>query len=261
MNSTGSSSHTLSVADLACGYDGVPVLSGLNFSLETGSVKCLLGPNGAGKTTLFKTLLGFIKPCTGAILYDGLDMSAWSRKQFGQVMGYIPQNHETSFGFTVLEVVLMGRTPHLSSMGNAGKADERIALEALEELGIAHLAQRDYTMLSGGERQMVLVARVLAQQPAFMVMDEPTSALDMGNQAKVLERVHELSAKGYGVLMTTHDPNQALLLDGEVICVGRDGSFVAGNAREILTEDLLTQLCGHPIRMEGGVYCSPVLNI
>ena len=239
--------HVITARNLSCGYDGKPVAGPLSFTLESGEVKYLLGPNGAGKTTLFKTLLGFITPCTGSLLFDDEDMSGWDRRKYGQMFGYIPQEHEAAFPFTVLEFVLMGRTPHLGAMQTAGKRDEEAALAALRELGMESFANRDYTQLSGGERQMVLVARVLAQQPAFLVMDEPTSALDMGNQARVLNMAQQLAGRGFGVLMTTHDPNQALLLNNQVICLTRDGNCCSGRAQDVLTQERLSTLYGCPV--------------
>lgn len=258
--------HELRMHDLSCGYDSTPVLEHIDLTLESGQVTCLLGPNGSGKTTLFKTLLGFLKPLGGAIELDGENLEGWSRKRYGREFGYIPQLHSPSFSFTVLEVVLMGRTPHLGAFGNVGQTDREIAHQALDELGLGHLASRDYTTLSGGERQMVLVARVLAQQPAFLVMDEPTSALDLGNQARVLECVQDLARRGFGVLMTTHDPNQAFLLEGAVVCIGRSGLLACGKAADVLDEELLARMYGWDVKLDamrvGGrtvASCIPVL--
>lgn len=259
--------HVLGIEGLSCGYGQQALFSDLGFELESGETLCLLGPNGAGKTTLFKTVLGFLKPLAGRVTFDGEDTAGWSRRRFGRRLGYIPQMHAPSFPFTVLEMVLMGRTPQLEGMRSPGKEDERIALSALDELGMLAFKDRDYTMLSGGERQMVLIARALAQQAAFLVMDEPTSALDLGNQARVLEVVDGLAGKGYGVLMTTHDPNQAFLLGGKVVCLGRDGNFLYGRAEEVLDEETLSGLYGRRVRVselqtESGVLrtCAPVIE-
>ncbi|MDR2109259.1 MAG: ABC transporter ATP-binding protein [Coriobacteriales bacterium] len=238
----------LRIDALSCGYATRPVLSGVSLELAGGETLCLLGPNGAGKTTLFKTMLGLLRPLAGKMSVDGEDTASWGRRRFARTFAYIPQEHAPAFPFTVLEVVLMGRTPHLGALGSVGRTDERIAREVLASLGIEGLAGRDYTQLSGGERQMVLIARALAQQPAFLVMDEPTASLDFGNQARVLSRIRTLargsSGEPLGVIMTTHDPNQAFLLGHRVACIGRDGSFVQGEACEVLTPELLQNLYG-----------------
>ncbi|MDR2197394.1 MAG: ABC transporter ATP-binding protein [Coriobacteriales bacterium] len=238
----------LSIENLSCGWAARTVLRGVYLSLSAGETLCLLGPNGSGKTTLFKTILGLMPPQAGRICVDGADTAAWGRRQRARTFAYIPQEHSPAFPFTVLELVLMGRTPHVGTLASVGRTDETIAREVLASLGIEALAERDYTQLSGGERQMVLIARALAQQPAFLVMDEPTASLDFGNQARVLSRIRTLARGGagepLGVIMTTHDPNQAFLLGKRVACIGRDGSFTQGDVREVLTPELLRSLYG-----------------
>jgi iron complex transport system ATP-binding protein len=252
----------LVLENYCCGYEGRPVVKGIDLTLSTGETLCLLGPNGAGKTTLFKTMLGLLAPLGGRMLCDGDDTSGWGRRRFAQTFAYIPQEHTPAFPFTAFEIVLMGRTPQLAGLSTISGRDEEAALEVMASLGIEGLSERDYTQLSGGERQMVLIARALAQAPAFLVMDEPTASLDFGNQARVLSLIRSLVAYdgdgwgesgagadgddggGVGVIMTTHDPNQAFLLGGKVACMGRDGSFVLGDAQEAITPELLRTLYG-----------------
>ncbi|MDR2106529.1 MAG: ABC transporter ATP-binding protein [Coriobacteriales bacterium] len=235
---------TLHVDSLSCGYGARVVLREVSFTLSTGETLCLLGPNGAGKTTLFKTMLGLLRPLAGRMLVDGEDTAGWRRQRFAQAIAYIPQDHAPAFPFLAFEVVLMGRTPKLGALSSIGAQDEAVALGVMTSLGIEHLAGRDYTQLSGGERQMVLVARALAQEPSFLAMDEPTASLDLGNQARVLSRIRSLAREGLGIIMTTHDPNQAFLLGGKVACIGHDGSFTMGEVREVLTPGLLRTLYG-----------------
>lgn len=240
----------LSARGLACGYERTTVLSDVSFDLAVGQVLCLLGPNGVGKTTLFKTLLGFLNPLKGTVSIQGRDTSAWTRKEFAREVAYIPQLHMPSFPFSVHDVVLMGRTPHLSGLSAPSAVDEDVAREAIDRMGIGHLARRDYTSLSGGERQMVLIARALAQQPRIMVMDEPCASLDFGNQARLLEQVLDLADQGMALVMTTHDPNHAFLLDGDVLCLGRGGAVSQGRAREVLTAAGLSGLYGVPVAID-----------
>ncbi|WP_449314520.1 ABC transporter ATP-binding protein [Rubneribacter sp.] len=237
----------LEARGLSCGYGSRAVVSDVSFRLDAGQVLALLGPNGVGKTTLFKTLLGFLQPLAGAVRVRGRDTAAWSRREFAREVAYIPQMHVPSFAFSVHDVVLMGRTPHLSGLSAPSARDDELADAAIERMGIGHLARRDYASLSGGERQMVLIARALAQQPRVMVMDEPCASLDFGNQARLLEQMLDLAEQGMALVMTTHDPNHAFLLDGEVLCLGRGGALSHGSAREMLTAPAMSGLYGVPV--------------
>lgn len=237
----------LEAKGLACGYGARPVVSDVSFSLEPGQVLALLGPNGVGKTTLFKTLLGFLPALCGSVLIDGRDAAGLARKDFARAVAYLAQSHTPNFSFTVHDVVLMGRTPYLDGLAMPSPSDEQIAQQTLEVLGMAHLSDRDYSSLSGGERQMVLIARCLAQRPRILVMDEPCSSLDFGNQARLLEQVLKLAGEGLAVVMTTHDPNHAFMLDGEVLCLNRRGAVVRGRAREVLTGQMMCELYGVPV--------------
>lgn len=253
-----SSNAALSAHGLACGYGERTVLEGVSFDLAAGQVMAILGSNGVGKTTLFKTLLGFLRPLAGSVFVKGRDTGTWTRREFARQVAYIPQLHTPSFSFSVRDVVLMGRTPHLPGLASPSAADERVADEVIGQLGVAHLARRDYSSLSGGERQMVLIARALAQKPCILVMDEPCASLDFGNQALLLEQVIDLARQGMAVVMTTHDPNHALLLGSDVLCLGQDGFLTQGRAREVLDAPLLSALYGVPVAMGGA--CVPLLR-
>ena len=253
----------LETVGLSCGYGQQPVLKDISLQLHKGEVLCILGPNGVGKTTLFKTLLGFLPPCGGSVLLGDRPTAEWGRREFAREIAYIPQLHAPQFSYTVHDVVLMGRTPHLQGQASPSRQDDEIARDALERLGISHLAARDYSALSGGERQMVLIARALAQQPKVMVMDEPCASLDFGNRARMLAQVLRLAEEGLSVVMTTHDPNHAFLLDGNVICLGRDGFVRTGKAAQVLTEAGMAQLYGVPVRVHAGadsVACVPLIG-
>src|SRR5256885_5349854 len=201
---------TLAGRDLTIGYSDRVVGRGLNVALAQGEVLALLGPNGGGKTTLLKTLLGLLAPLAGEAAVEGRSLVSLSIRERARHIAYVPQLHTPTFAFTVEAVVLMGRTAHGSLFSRPSAHDRAVAAGVLEQFGIAHLAPRPYTMISGGERQLVLLARALAQQPQFVVLDEPTASLDFGNQGKVMRQIQILAAAGHGVLFTTHDPNHAL---------------------------------------------------
>ena len=156
------------------------------------------------------------------------------------MVGYVPQAHTPPFPFTVLDVVAMGRTAHLGPFASPGKEDIAIAEDSLARLGISALTERVYTEISGGERQMVLIARALTQQPQLLIMDEPTSNLDYGNQVRVLEQVCRLAQDGLGVVMTSHFPDQAFLCSATVALLRRTGGIVVGTAAEVITEEIPT---------------------
>jgi len=201
---------TLSGYDLTIGYKDRVVGRHLDVVLAKGEVLALLGPNGGGKTTLLKTLLGLIAPKAGEVRLQGKPLPRYSSRERARLLAYVPQSHFATFAFTVEAMVLMGRTAHRSLFGRPTAADRDIAVQMLERFGIGELRERPYTMLSGGERQLVLLARALAQEPKFIVLDEPTANLDFGNQGRVMREIQTLASSGHGVLFTTHDPNHAM---------------------------------------------------
>ena len=189
---------TLTVSHLTFAYPKAPpVLEDVSFTVPAGDFLSVLGANGAGKSTLFRCLLGGLEGYTGTISLDGRDVRTFSRRELAARIAYIPQIHRPTFGYSVLDTALMGLTRHLSPFQSPSKALEQQALTALEQLGVAHLAQRNFAALSGGEQQLVLIARALCQQSELLIMDEPTASLDYGNQLRVLEQVRSLSEQGY----------------------------------------------------------------
>lgn len=258
----------LSIEGLSCGYGSKEILHDVSFELFSGHTIVLLGPNGVGKTTLFKTILGFLPRMGGKLRINGEDIGGWPRRRLASVVAYVPQAHIPAFGFTVREIVLMGRTPALDVWASPSKEDESIVDEVLEDLGLSELAERDYTTLSGGEGRMVLIARALAQQPALLIMDEPCANLDLGNQVLLLERILELNKRGLSLVVTSHDPNHAFQLDSSVVCFKRDGGVFSGPSRSILTAKNLSALYGVEVDIDkmvssqgGTVYnCVPFVN-
>jgi iron complex transport system ATP-binding protein len=240
----------LEAVDLAIGYPGRAVGAGISLALDTGEILGLLGPNGAGKTTLFRTLLGLQRPLGGAVMIDGTPLSRLRPAEIARRMAYVPQAHVTEFSYSVLDVVLMGRTARLGPFSSPGAPDTSVAHDKLDSLGIGALAGADYTRISGGQRQLVLIARALAQEAPILVMDEPTASLDFGNQTLVLARIRDLAAEGYGVLLSTHDPDHALLVAGRVAIMAEGGLAAAGAANDVVTGATLSRVYGTAVRVE-----------
>ena len=229
----------LEIRDLCCGYRDKRVVSDFSATIETGTVFCLLGPNGVGKTTLFKTILGLLPRQGGQVLVDGKDTAHMSSMELAHVIAYVPQNHVPPFAFTVRDVIMMGAVAQRGMFSSPTKEDRACADEILEELHVEKLRNRIYTELSGGERQMVLIARALAQRPKFLMMDEPTAALDFGNQVQVLKCVRRLADSGLGVIMTTHQPEHLAECQGHGTLILHGNHFVTGDARTVLTPEHL----------------------
>jgi iron complex transport system ATP-binding protein len=239
----------LEMKNVTLGYEKKEILSEIDFELQTGDILCLLGPNGVGKTTLLKALLGFIKPFKGTITLNNKDISQWGRKEFAQIVGYIPQTHNTPFPYKVEDVVLFGRTAHLGMLASPSKKDRIIGMECMDMLGIINLKDRYFTELSGGERQMVIIARALAQEPHFLVMDEPTSNLDFGNQVRVMKKINELKNNRLGIVMATHAPDHAFLFGSKAMFISRGKKLVSGIAEETITEEQLREVYGVDVKV------------
>jgi iron complex transport system ATP-binding protein len=242
----------LEAADVSCGYGPLEVVTKVSFTVSTGEVLCLLGANGAGKTTLFKAILGFLPLRGGSVLLEGRELGAWGRRELARTVAYVPQAHGAPFPFSVAEVVLMGRTPHLGMGGSPRPADVAIAGESLERLGIDHLARRPFTELSGGEAQMVLIARALTQQPTLLMMDEPTSSLDLANQGRVLRQVRRLAASGLAIMMISHTPDHAFAVATTAALLRPDQSLLVGPPRDVLTAASLHAAYGQEVLIVSG---------
>ncbi|MDT3768146.1 ABC transporter ATP-binding protein [Gleimia hominis] len=236
--------------ELVCGYKpGHPIIGPISLGIKRGSITCIVGPNGIGKTTLFKTLLGLLKPLSGSFEVSGKDASQYSAKEFARKVAYVPQSHIPPFPFTVEDFVVMGTNPHLNELASPGEGEFEVARRALANMGISHLAKRDYTQISGGERQLVVIARGLAQQAELIMMDEPTASLDFGNQVLVLQRIQRLSESGYTIIFITHDPTQAFTVANEVVALGRNSFVQAGKPSDVLTETTLSDLYGVDVQV------------
>lgn len=254
----------LEVQSLAFGFPGRTVGREVAFGLAGGEVMCVLGPNGGGKTTLFRTLLGLLPRQAGSIELNGEALESLSRTRIARLAGYVPQGHAAYFAYTVLEFVLMGRTSHLGVYAVPGRQDREVAERVLESLNISHLAARPVTEISGGERQLALVGRALAQEPSLLVLDEPTSGLDYGNQVRVLERISRLAESGIAVLFSSHDPDHAFLCAQQVLLLAEGRALALGPPADVINAQTLERLYGVSVRVlavEGGGHtCLPALR-
>ncbi len=252
----------LRAENLGFGYPRFPVGRDVDLRVEPGEVYCLLGPNGCGKTTLFKTLLGLIPRQGGSVELDSEDIASLSRRDIARRVAYVPQAHTAVFPYAVRDMVLMGRTAHRGVFSSPGAADRARTDEALEQMGIAALADRDYTRISGGQRQLALIARALAQDARLIVMDEPTASLDFGNQVLVLTQVRKLAASGLGIVLSTHNPDHALACATYVHLIADGRTQASGPPAEVLTRENLSQTYGVPVAIEqlpgGHRVCVPV---
>ena len=239
----------IQVRDVEFSYGKQEVLKGISFCMEKGEFVWVLGANGCGKTTLLKSILAFLTPQHGQVLLYGKDIHQMDERERARKIAYIPQYHTPPFPFTVRDVVLMGRTPHLSRICRPTEKDCRIADESMERLGIAHYANKSYTALSGGQRQMVVIARALAQQPDLLIMDEPTASLDFGNQYLVLAQVKKLAREGMGVLMVTHNPDHAFYCADRIIAM-EDGKILSmGDAGKVINEAVMKAVYHMPVKV------------
>jgi iron complex transport system ATP-binding protein len=253
----------LEVRHLAFGFAERTVGRDVGFTLAQGEVMCVLGPNGGGKTTLFRTLLGLLPRQGGDILFDGNAIETLSRGEIARLVGYVPQGHAGAFSYTVREMVLMGRSAHLGAFSAPGRRDREVAERVLAMLEVTQLAERPVTQISGGERQLALVARALAQEPRLLVMDEPTAGLDFGNQVRVLEAVTSLAGRGISILFSTHDPDQAFLAAHRALLLAEGRMLALGAPREVIRADTLKRLYDVDVEVlpvGGGHTCVPKIN-
>lgn len=225
------------------------VLQNISLDVRPGTVNAVLGPNGAGKSTLLHLILGLYPPQRGEIRIGGRPLSTYSRQNLSRQIALVPQREHIPFDFRVLEYVLLGRTPHLDFLQMPGPEDVRAARQALERLGIADLADRRVSALSGGEHQLVLIARAVAQETPILLLDEPTAHLDLANKRRILALLRGLAGQGKTVLFTTHDPDTALAVADDCILMRGGRILHQGPVADVLTSEKLTQTYETPLRV------------
>ena len=234
----------MKVDDLHFSYGSHEVLKGVSFGVEDSGFVSLLGPNGAGKSTLFRCMLGLLEPTSGSVHICGRNIRNMPAAELSHRVAYIPQSHTPVFNFSVFDMVLMGTTAQLSRFSSPGKLQKELAKAAIERMGIYHLRNRGCSNISGGERQLALIARAIAQQAKILVMDEPSASLDYGNKLRVMETVKSLTKDGYTVIQSTHDPDQAYLYSDQILAL-YDGKILAcGTPQETISSALVSTLYG-----------------
>ncbi len=241
----------LEVKDLAFRYSAHrgDVFRGVSFSVEKGEMFTLLGPNGAGKSTLLNCIAGLAAPTEGSVTLDGRSVESYSTRDLAKHIGYVRQHIAVTYGYTVREYLVMGAAPRIGMFSTPKQEDYERVEEAIKDLSLEKLADRTVSHLSGGERQRVAVARAIVQNPEIILFDEPTSALDFGNQIRVMRTCKELTDRGYAVIMTTHNPDQPILLGGKVAMLNADGTLAVGDADTTLTSERLSELYGTELHL------------
>lgn len=236
-------SKLLQVTNASFAYKaGRSIFSDVSFEMSEGQVLAIIGPNGAGKSTLLNCLVGQTPLSQGEVQICGIDINKLPRREVAKLVGYVPQTDNPVYGYSVRTFVVMGRTPYISTFHMPSKEDYLKADEAIKSLGIQHLAQRSYMEISGGEQQQASLARVVVQEPKLIVLDEPTSALDFGNQMRVLRMVKQLGKRGFAVIMTTHSPDHAIMLNDTVAMLDNDGHLCVGKPDEIIESHRLSKM-------------------
>ncbi|HSW84312.1 MAG TPA: ABC transporter ATP-binding protein [Usitatibacter sp.] len=240
---------TIAAKELDFGYPGHVVGRGLDLSLRKGEVLCVLGPNGSGKSTLFRTMLGLLPALGGEVTIDGRPIGQMERGEIARAVANVPQASSSYFDFSLEEMVVMGRTAHLGAFAAPGVRDHAAAAASLQRMGIATLAERPVSGVSGGERQLALIARALASEAPALVMDEPTANLDFGNQARVLSQVAQLRDAGVSILLCTHDPDHAFQVADRVLLLRGGCAITLARTQEALTAENLTRLYDVPVQV------------
>ena len=240
---------SIEVKNLSFSYGDHPVLHDISFSVGKGEFLSILGPNGVGKSTLFRCVLGLLSGYTGTVCVDGVDARTFSPREAARHIAYIPQSSRSVFNYSVFNIILMGRTSGLGIFRTPGNKDKELCQWAMEKVGIAHLQDRCFHRLSGGEQQLVLIARALVQKAPILMLDEPTANLDFGNQLLVLEQAKSLAREGYTVIQTTHHPEQSYMYSDRILAIQKGRVLTEGTPKEVLTEETIRALYGVDVQI------------
>ncbi len=221
----------------------------LSLDIGAGSVTAILGPNGAGKTTLLHLALGWLRPQEGHVTFKDRPLEIYSRGELGRLIGLVPQSEHIAFEYSLLEFVLLGRAPYLKPLAMPGEEDACIARDALARVGLAGWERRSVARLSGGERQLVLIARALAQQPRLLLLDEPTTHLDLSNKTRLVRLLSGLVAEGVTILFTTHEPDVAAGLASHLVLMRAGDVLHTGPLAQDFNSELLSTTYGVPVEV------------
>lgn len=224
--------------------NAAPIFKNINFSVDSGEILAILGPNGAGKTTLLRCITGMLKWTGGESLLDNEPIRSMSAKKLWSRMAYVPQAKAAASAYTAFETVLLGRSGSLNAFATPGRSDIQKAEEVMDQLGIRHLAEKKCSAISGGELQMVLIARALASEPQVLILDEPESNLDFKNQLIVLDAMTKLAGEGMTCIFNTHYPAHALQRSGKALILSRGGACEFGPTSKVVTEDTIRRTFG-----------------
>ena len=233
---------SIEVKNLSFAYDEREVLHNISFKVNPGEFVSILGPNGVGKSTLFRCMLGLLSGYSGQVCLDGTDITKMNARECAKHVAYIPQYCGSAFNYSVFDIVLMGSTPSLAGFRNPGKKAMERCEWALDKIGISELADRCFHRLSGGEKQLVMIARAITQNAPLLMLDEPTASLDFGNQLRVLQQMKALSAEGYTIIQTTHHPEQSYMFSDRILAIQNGRLLHDGNPKDVLTKDIMKAL-------------------
>lgn len=238
------------IENLSFSYDKkTNILNDISLDIKDGELICVLGKNGSGKTTLFNCLLGLFDDYKGYIYLENKEIKKLKERDIARIVGYVPQNSSTCFGYTVLDYVLMGLASSISMFSKPNKAHIQKALDALQTMKMLDYKDRLFMELSGGEKQQVTIARAIVSNPKILFFDEPTAHLDYANQIKVLKMIKELANKGYSVVFSSHDPNHALMFDCNVVLFSGLGKIQKDKASKLITENKLNKIYGSDLKI------------
>lgn len=233
---------SIDVEHLSFSYGSRQVLRDLDFCIPDNTLVNVLGPNGVGKSTLFRCILCLNAGWSGTIRVNGRDLRKLSIRERAKEVAYIPQTHSSTYDYSVLDVVLMSTGGSMRLLSTPKREHVERAWDALERVGIAHVGHRPYTQISGGERQLVLIARAIAQNARTIIMDEPTSSLDYGNTVRVLSTVRQLAREGMSIVQSTHQPDQAFLYADKTLVINEGRVHAFGDPKDVITKGLVSTI-------------------